>query len=140
QSHGTLTDLRGKLVVLVLAHGSILSRIEASSKPGSIQKIAPRFQDWVEIRQKLLEFAQQPEPISLTEAARRLGVDRSHVYSHANREARIVSARWKQHVKACADESRRRIRQRIELACLELRREGRAFNLRELQTKIPKEE
>jgi NADPH:quinone reductase-like Zn-dependent oxidoreductase len=36
QSHGTLTDLRGKLVVLVLAHGSILSRIEASSKPGSI--------------------------------------------------------------------------------------------------------
>src|SRR5690606_6882802 len=36
QSHGTLTDLRGKLVVLILAHGSILSRIEASSKPGSI--------------------------------------------------------------------------------------------------------
>lgn len=33
------------------------------------QKLAPRFQDWVEVRKQLLEFARQPEPISLTEAA-----------------------------------------------------------------------
>src|SRR5690606_27831839 len=34
QTHRTLTHFRGKFVVL--AHGSILSRIEASSKPGVI--------------------------------------------------------------------------------------------------------
>ena len=43
-------------------------------------------------------------------------------------------------MKVRADENRKRIRLRIERACLELRREGRALNLRELQTKIPKEE
>ncbi|MFA5490312.1 MAG: hypothetical protein WC284_14085, partial [Candidimonas sp.] len=35
QSNGTLTDFRGKLVVL--AHGSIFSKVGASSKPGVIQ-------------------------------------------------------------------------------------------------------
>src|SRR5690606_28271440 len=35
QAHGAFTDFRGKLVVL--AHGSIFSRIGASSKPGAIQ-------------------------------------------------------------------------------------------------------
>src|SRR5699024_532638 len=35
QTHRTFTYFRGKLVVL--AHGSILSRNEASSKPGAIQ-------------------------------------------------------------------------------------------------------
>jgi hypothetical protein len=37
QSNGTLTDFRGKLVVL--AHGSIFSKVGASSKPGVIQAV-----------------------------------------------------------------------------------------------------
>ncbi|MBU9541084.1 hypothetical protein KTE58_32610, partial [Burkholderia multivorans] len=35
QSNGTLTDFRRKFVVL--AHGSIFSKVGASSKPGAIQ-------------------------------------------------------------------------------------------------------
>ncbi|WP_368644142.1 hypothetical protein [Castellaniella ginsengisoli] len=117
------------------------SQLDLDLELGTRQpKVAPKFQDWVAVRKKLLEFAQLPEPISLTEAAQRLGVHRSHIYSQANREARIVSARWKTHMKAQVEENRKRIRQRIEMACLELSREGRALNLRELQTKIPKEE
>src|SRR5690606_18198258 len=39
QAHRAFTYLKGKLVVL--AHGSILSRNEASSKPGVIQSCLP---------------------------------------------------------------------------------------------------
>ncbi|MBU9211976.1 hypothetical protein, partial [Burkholderia multivorans] len=41
QSNGTLTDFRRKFVVL--AHGSIFSKVGASSKPGAIQ-FAERYQ------------------------------------------------------------------------------------------------
>ncbi|MBU9539855.1 hypothetical protein KTE58_26095, partial [Burkholderia multivorans] len=37
QSNGTLTDFRRKFVVL--AHGSIFSKVGASSKPGAIQPV-----------------------------------------------------------------------------------------------------
>ncbi|NLC36730.1 MAG: helix-turn-helix transcriptional regulator [Alcaligenaceae bacterium] len=40
QSNGTLTDFRRKFVVL--AHGSIFSKVGASSKLGAIQEVAKR--------------------------------------------------------------------------------------------------
>jgi hypothetical protein len=51
---------------------------------------APCLHDWAAIRSELETFLKLPEPISVAEAGRRLGIDDRHLYLSANDQARAL--------------------------------------------------
>jgi hypothetical protein len=75
----------------------------------------------------------------VSEAARRLDVDARLLYQHANKEARILAERWKQYMLRRKEQSVVNARTIIEAACRDILADGKAINLRELNTRVPKD-
>jgi len=102
---------------------------------GSRQRSTPeRSLDWGSIRQQLRSYLTHPTPISLAEAARELKIDASYLYLNANKEARQLSSRWLNHVTTQAAQKRQQARESVLRASKQLLSEGRAVNMREIQS------
>lgn len=108
---------------------------------GSRQRATPdRNIDWKDVRTQLLRLAKEPAPVSLAEAARRLEIDASYLYLHANKEARVLSARWQAHAKRQAAIKREQARECVVRACQQLLDEGKSPNMREIRRLLTPEE
>lgn len=59
--------------------------------------IASRRLDWEQIRAELQGMLKLPEPITLAEACKRVGVEYKQLYLRANQEARMIADRHRQH-------------------------------------------
>lgn len=129
---GKLDDWQPPLVTEQLDLGLALG--------GPRQRAVGRALDWEAIRAQLLQFARQVQPVSLAEVARRLEVDASYLYLHANKEARLVGARWREHTQHVAVQRREWAKQQTRSRCEELLVQGRALNLREMQKSMTPEE
>lgn len=84
--------------------------------------------------------AKLPTPIRVAEAARRLDIDLHGHCRNANREARVLSERWKQYMKRKGEQSLEQARSRVEAACQEMAADVEAVNLRSLKTRLTPEE
>lgn len=60
-------------------------------------EIASRRLDWGQIRAELHAMLTVPEPITLAEACKRVGVEYKQLYLRANQEARMIAERHRQH-------------------------------------------
>jgi DNA-binding phage protein len=107
--------------------------------PDETKRAAARVIDWDKIRDELHAFSRLPSIISVSEAARRLDVDARLLYQHANKEARILAERWKQYMLRRKEQSVVNARTIIEAACRDILADGKAINLRELNTRVPKD-
>lgn len=117
------------------------SQLDLDLELGSRQRTAPdRNINWDELRARLMRFAAEPAPISLAEAARRLEIEASYLYLHANNEARLLSARWQAHAKRRAELKRQQARESVLRACRKLTNEGKAVNMREIRQLLTVEE
>jgi hypothetical protein len=104
------------------------------------RKAQDRILNWEEIRETLRRFAGELIPVSLAEAACRLGIDASYLYLHANREARVLGERWTEHMKRRGAANRTQARQKLEEVCEQLQTNGRALNLRGVSARMTREE
>ncbi len=95
--------------------------------------------DWDAIRAELVSMSKLPAPISLLEAARRLDLDVRLLYLNANKEARILSSRWKEYIQRRGNQTRENAKEAIKAACQDVLAEGKAINLREIEAKVPRE-
>lgn len=100
----------------------------------------PRTLDWDKVRTEMTAMAKLPTPISVAEVARRLDVNLHGLYRNANREARILSERWKQYMKRKGAQSVEQTRSIVEAACLGMVADGQAVNLRSLKMRLTPEE
>lgn len=81
-----------------------------------------------------------PTPVSVAEAARRLGISSHALYRNLNREARILSERWKSYMKRRGEQNLEQARTVVEAACRGMVADGQAVNLRSLKTRLTPEE
>ncbi|SDC56988.1 TniQ family protein [Paraburkholderia lycopersici] len=100
----------------------------------------PRTLDCDKVRTEMTAMARLPTPISVAEVARRLDINLHGLYRNANREARVLSERWKQYMKRKGEQSIEQARSIVEAACLGMVADGQAVNLRSLKTRLTPEE
>lgn len=98
----------------------------------------PRQLDWLAIRSALAEMTQHIVPVSVSEAAIRLGVDPRQLYANANREARELGSRWCEHMRRRGEDGNRSGRDAIAAACEAMLSEGVGITLRELNSRVEK--
>jgi len=107
--------------------------------PDQTRRTVPHAVDWERIRGELVALSKLPSIVSVSEAARRLDIDARQLYRNANKEARVLSERWKHYMQRRGEQNLANARVAIEAACREMLTEGIAINLRELETRVPKE-
>ncbi|HDR9757505.1 TPA: TniQ family protein [Burkholderia cepacia] len=105
--------------------------------PRKRRRRTPKDLDWDKIRSDLLVLCQSPVPISVAEAARRLDLDPSQIRRSANQEAKIISSRWKDHMRSRGRASRAIVSDAIVKACFELAGEGKTISLRNVLRQLP---
>lgn len=128
-NHGGMPNLKAWLTIAL--HGGIgLDRLFAGEVGDWVMPLAPpqlsidlgtsprpgirsRELDWGAIRADLRAMLQHPNPISISEAARQLGVGRKHLYLRANAEARALAERHNRYRTALGEQSRKSLRARI---------------------------
>lgn len=93
----------------------------------------PRQHDWGAIRGELERLLKLPEPISVAEAGRRLGIDDRHLYLRANDLARALGERWKQYLASRKAENLTLARAQLRAALPTIVGAGRPFNLTEVR-------
>jgi len=98
---------------------------------------APREHDWAAIRCELERFLKLPEPISVAEAGRRLGIDDRHLYLRANDLARALGERWKYYLASRKAENRALARAQLRQALPTIVGAGRPFNFAEVRQFVP---
>ncbi|AOI88859.1 hypothetical protein [Burkholderia pseudomultivorans] len=101
---------------------------------------APRTLDWEQVRKEMVAMSRLPTPVSVAEAARRLGISSHALYRNLNREARILSERWKSYMKRRGEQNLEQARTVVEAACRGMVADGQAVNLRSLKTRLTPEE
>lgn len=107
--------------------------------PDETKRATARSIDWNKIREELHAFSRLPSAVSVSEAARRLDVDTRSLYQHANKEARVLAARWTQYMRRRKEHSVVNARVVIEAACRDILADGKAINLREIHSRVPRE-
>ncbi len=105
----------------------------------STQRAPRRTLDWDDIRSQLVAMQGDLLPVSVAEAARRLNVDVRQIYQNANKEARVLAERWRQHMRRRGEQGVDRARDAIDAACQDILSEGKAINLREIRKRVPQE-
>ncbi len=75
--------------------------------------IKSRVLDWQGIRAQLREMLDEPQPITLGEACRRVGVDYKHLYLQANVEARAIADRFRRAQSSKRHDLETRMRERV---------------------------
>jgi len=100
---------------------------------------APRTIDWTSIEEKLVTFLLLPTPISVLEAARRLGMEARQLYLRANKTTRQIGERWKDYLKRKQEAKVVEARPYLEKACLEIWGEGKTVTRREILKRVPEE-
>lgn len=98
---------------------------------------APRQHDWAAIRHELEKFLKLPQPISVAEAGRRLGIDDRHLYLKANDLARALGERWKHYLASRKAENRAVAKGHLREALPVIIEAGRPFNLAEVRQLVP---
>lgn len=88
-----------------------------------------RHHDWDALRNELQAMLRAPEPISVAEAGRRLGVDDRHLYLRANEQARALGARWKQYQASCKDRKRAELKAQLVEVYPAMLEQGQCLNL-----------
>ncbi|HIE5945934.1 MULTISPECIES: TniQ family protein [Burkholderia cepacia complex] len=106
--------------------------------PNHKKRASPRVLEWDNIRTELTALSELPVPISVMEAARRLGVTNRQLYSNANGEARLLAERRRQHMQQSMAQHRETARAAIEVACRDIVASGKVPHLRELNGRVPK--
>jgi hypothetical protein len=104
-----------------------------------VKRDAPREHDWTAMRKALDGFLKQPDPISVAEAGRRLGVDDRHLYLRANELARALGERWKHHMTTRKVIHRDVAMKHLRAVYPEIVNSGRPFNLTEVRQVVPAE-
>ncbi len=107
--------------------------------PESTKRAAPRVRDWDDIRAKLNASSESSTAVSVTEAARKLNVDRRLLYRKANQEAIDLAARRNLENHRRGEQNMKVARDFIEMAYAEIEDSGKAVNLREIVARVPKE-
>lgn len=97
----------------------------------------PREHDWAVIRCELEKLLKLPEPISVAEAGRRLGIDDRHLYLRANDLARALGERWKNYLAGRKAEHRAVAMAHLKEALSVAVEAGRPFNLAEVRQLVP---
>lgn len=107
--------------------------------PDYRKRVAKKTYDWGRINDQLEALGKLDTPVSVVEAARQLDTNPRYLYQHANKNARVIGARWKEHYLQCGQKSRESGSKQIEAAIIELMAEGKSPNLRLLRERFPGE-
>lgn len=102
-----------------------------------VKRDAPREHDWSAMRKALEGFLKLPDPISVAEAGRRLGVDDRHLYLRANDLARALGERWKLNMTTRKATHRDVAMRHLRAVYPDIVNAGRPFNLTELRQVVP---
>lgn len=105
--------------------------------PSVALRAAPRKLDWDDIEMQLQAFLVLPTPISVWEAARRLGIEARHLYLRANRTTRQLGQRWKTYLRRRHQDAVVKAWPYLETACLDIWAEQKAVSLREITARVP---
>lgn len=97
----------------------------------------PREHDWAVIRRELEKLLKLPEPISVAEAGRRLGIDDRNLYLQANDLARALGERWKNYLVGRKADHRAVAMAHLREALSVAAEAGRPFNLTEVRQLVP---
>lgn len=97
----------------------------------------PREHDWAVIRRELEKLLNLPEPISVAEAGRRLGIDDRNLYLQANHLARALGERWKNYLVGRKADHRAAAMAHLREALSVAAEAGRPFNLTEVRQLVP---
>lgn len=97
----------------------------------------PREHDWAVIRRELEKLLKLPEPISVAEAGRRLGIDDRNLYLQANDLARALGERWKNYLVGRKADHRAAAMAHLREALSVTAEAGRPFNLTEVRQLVP---
>lgn len=98
---------------------------------------APRQHDWPAFRHELEKFLKLPEPISVAEASRRLGVDDRLLYLRANDLARALGERWKDYLAERKATHQEQAKSYLREALPKIVGNGRPFNFAEVRQTVP---
>lgn len=83
--------------------------LERSPRKG----IRARFLDWPVIRYQLRMILEAPEPISLAETCKRIGIDYKQLYQNANPEVRAIVSRHQRHRTESRDDRMQRLQDQV---------------------------
>lgn len=103
----------------------------------SDKRPAARTLDWTRIRAELDSFLKLPEPISVAEAGRRLGIDDRHLYLRANAQARALGERWKHFLARRKSSNREIVLAHVRDALPDILDAGMPFNLTSVRQVVP---
>jgi hypothetical protein len=108
-------------------------------QPPMTPRPAPRKLDWGDIEMQLHAFLALPTPISVLEAARRLGVEARQLYLRVNRTTRQLGQRWRAYLQRRHQDAVVRAWPYLETACWDIWSEGKAVTRRDIAARVPPE-
>ena len=104
-----------------------------------LERASARALDWDHIERQLQCFLKLPTPISVLEAARRLGVEARQLYLRANQTTRMVGERWKDYLARRQLEHIANALPHLEAECTTILQEGKTITKRAIQARVPAE-
>ena len=113
----------------------VLGLFPPAPRPRAVQ----RELDWLDIERQLKAYLELPIPISVLEAARRLGVEARQLYLHANCTTRQLGQRWKSYLQSRQEAHVVRAWPYLEQACVDIWKAGKAVTRREVAARVPSE-
>jgi DNA-binding phage protein len=108
--------------------------------PDCQKRTSSQARDIEKIKEQLDMFRKADVPISLSDAARRLSMNRRELYRLVNEEALAIGKRWKQHRERRGTDRREKDSKIVQAAVTEIEAEGKSANLRSLIHWLQKEE
>jgi len=124
--------LRGNLEGWTPTHG-MAQLAMGFDLAGGESRDKPRHHDWAVVRGEMERLLKLPEPISVAEAGRRLGIDDRHLYLKVNELARAMGERWKTYQASRKVAKRDLAKATLKDILPEIVGAGRPFNLNEIR-------
>ncbi|WP_288011332.1 hypothetical protein [Diaphorobacter sp.] len=95
--------------------------------------------DWDEVEQQLKNYLHQPNPMPVREVSKQLDIETRFLYLKCNQTALQIGQRWLNHQKHRRQARLAKAMPYLEAAGLDVLKEGKALNLREVTTRVPAE-
>lgn len=106
-------------------------------KPDCRRKSPARAIDWEEVDRQLQKFLHQPNPVSVREVSRQLGIEVRQLYLRDNQTTRQIGQRWLSYLQRRKAAKLEQAMPHLEAAGKEAMLTGKALNLREMTARLP---
>ena len=108
-------------------------------KPECRSKSPARTIDWEEVDRQLQKFLHQPNPVSVREVSRQLGIEVRQLYLRDNQTTRQIGQRWLAYLRRRKVANLQEAIPHLESAGKEVLMAGKSLNLREMKARLPHE-